>query len=132
MGVLIGALILIVGMFLKNPAVRLTALGVLVFGAITSMFAFYSGEGAEEVVEHLPGISEARIHTHEEQAETFFTMTLILGVVALLAFIAELKKSTYAKYLVMVSLLGSLACVVMAKYVGTSGGEIRHTEIRVD
>ncbi|GAB4241567.1 MAG: hypothetical protein Tsb0034_18670 [Ekhidna sp.] len=131
-GVLIGALILIVGMLLKNMTVKLTALGVLVFSAITSIFAFYTGEGAEEIVESLSSANHDLIHIHEEYAETFFIMMLILGVVALLGFIAELKKSTNAKYLVIVSLLGSIACIIMAKYVGTSGGEIRHTEIRSD
>ena len=62
-GLLIGILVLIAGLLLNKTEVKLTALGVFVFSAITSAFAFYTGEGAEEVVENISGISETLIHT---------------------------------------------------------------------
>ena len=129
-GILIATLILIAGFVLKKTAVKLTALGVFVFSAIASIIAFYTGEGAEEIVENISGISETLIHTHEEYAESFFTLTLILGGIALIGFITELKKFKYAKYFMYLTLLLALADVVLSKYVGTSGGEIRHSEIR--
>ncbi len=131
-GLVIGILVLIVGLFLKKRDIKLTALGVFVFSAIASIFAFYTGEGAEEVVENIAGISETLIHNHEEYAESFFTFTLILGAISLITFIAELKKFKYAKYLMFITLLLAIADSVLASYVGTSGGEIRHTEIRSD
>ncbi|WP_339789389.1 MAG: hypothetical protein ACMVP2_26980 [Imperialibacter sp.] len=129
-GILIGTLILMTGIVLKKTEVKLTALGVFVFSAITSIIAFYTGEGAEEVLENIAGISETLIHTHEEYAESFFTITIILGVLSLVGFVAELKKFKYTKYLAILILLLAIADGVVAKYVGTSGGEIRHSEIR--
>ncbi len=131
-GVLIGILVIIVGLIIKKTDVILTALGLFVFSAITSFFAFYTGEGAEEVVENILGISETLIHTHEEYAETFFTLTLVLGGVALLAFIATLKKIKFYHFLIFLTLLLALSDGIVATYVGTSGGEIRHSEIRND
>ena len=131
-GLLIGILILITGLLLKRTEVKLTALGVLIFSAIASVPTFYTGEGAEEVVENISGISETLIHDHEELAEKFFTLTLILGAIAIIAFIAELKKFKYAKHLIILVLILSISDLVLAKFVGTSGGEIRHTEIRTD
>lgn len=131
-GLLIGILILIMGLLLKRSEVKLTALGVLIFSAITSIFAFYSGDAAEDVVENMAGISKTLIEKHEELGETFFTLTLILGAIALIAFIAELKKVKFAKYLVMLVLIFAIADMVLAKFVGTSGGEIMHIEIRGD
>lgn len=131
-GVLIGILILITGLLLKRTEVKLTALGVLVFSAIASIFAFYTGEGAEEIVENIAGISESLIHEHEELAESFFTLTLIMGAIALIAFIAEIKKYKFSKYLIIFVLLLAISDGVLATFVGTSGGEIRHTEIRTD
>lgn len=131
-GLLIGILALIVGLILKKREVQLTALGIFVFSAITSALAFYSGEGAEEVVENMAGISETLIHTHEEYAESFFTLTLILGATALIAFIAELKKINVSRYLIILTLLLAISDGVLASFVGTSGGEIRHSEIRND
>ncbi len=131
-GLLIGILVLVAGLLLKKSEVKLTALGVFIFSAITSVAAFYTGEGAEEIVENISGISETLIHTHEEYAESFFTLTLVLGAVSLIGFVAELKTFKYAKYLYILILLLAISDGVLAKYVGTSGGEIRHSEIRSD
>ena len=88
-----------------------------------------TGEGAEEIVEEL-GISHDIIHEHEEMAETFMKVLYGLGLVSILGLVANVKK--YAKasivsYAVLVLAIGS---AVLSKSVGTSGGEIRHTEIR--
>ncbi|MEO6149344.1 MAG: hypothetical protein ABIP28_04245 [Mucilaginibacter sp.] len=40
--------------------------------------ALQTGEGAEEVVEHLQGVNKKLIHEHEEQAETFAILSHIL------------------------------------------------------
>lgn len=129
-GTLIGLLVLISGLLLKKSEVKLTAFGIFIFSAITSIVAFLTGEGAEEVVEDLSGISETLIHTHEEYAESFLILSISLGVIAIIGFIAELKKFKLSKLLTILILLIALANIVLGKYVGTSGGEIRHTEIR--
>ena len=131
-GLLIGILVLITGLVLKKTEVRLTGLGVFIFSAIASVFAFYTGEGAEEVVENVAGISETLIHAHEEYADSFFTLTLILGGISCIIFITEVRKFSLSKYLVMLCLLVAIADGILAIYVGASGGEIRHTEIRGD
>jgi formate hydrogenlyase subunit 3/multisubunit Na+/H+ antiporter MnhD subunit len=131
-GLLIGTLILIAGLLVKQRDVKLTALGVFIFTAITSIVAFYTGEGAEDGVENIAGISETLIHTHEEYAVSFFTISLIIGGLALIVLIAEIKKLKYTKYFIYLILLLALADDVLAKYVGTSGGKIRHSEIRGD
>jgi uncharacterized membrane protein len=131
-GLLIGILVLIAGFFLKKRDVKLTALCIFLFSAIASIFAFYTGEGAEEVVENISGISETLIHNHEEYAESFFTLTLILAAISLITFIAEIKNLKYAKYMMFIALMLAISDGILAKYVGTSGGEIRHSEIRSD
>jgi uncharacterized membrane protein len=129
-GILIGTLTLISGLLMKKSEVKLTAYGTLLFSAISSILAFLTGEGAEELVGNLSGISETLIHAHEEYAEAFLTLTLILGVLSLIASIAELKSFKFSKQLLIIVLLTSISALVLAKYVGTSGGEIRHSEIR--
>jgi uncharacterized membrane protein len=131
-GLWIGILVLIAGLLFKKTDVKLTAYGLFIFSAISSIFAFLSGERAVEVVKEIAGISETLIHTHEEYAELFFILILILGALSLVAFVTELKKLKYAKYILILTLILALATGVLAKYVATSGGEIRHTEIRND
>jgi glucan phosphoethanolaminetransferase (alkaline phosphatase superfamily) len=131
-GILIGILVLLTGFLLKKSEVKITALGIFVFSALASIAAFYSGEGAEEIVERIPGISETLINQHEESAELFFTVILILGGVSLVNMFLEIKKSKLSKFGFILVILISMAAGILAKNVGTTGGEIRHTEIRND
>lgn len=131
-GLLIGLLVLVTGFILKKSEIKVTALGIFIFSALASVAAFYSGEGAEEIVEKVPGISETLINQHEESAELFFTAILILGVFSLITLILEIKKSKFSNYGFVLVFLVTLVSGVLAKNVGTSGGEIRHTEIRND
>ena len=131
-GLLIGILVLIAGLVFNKTEVKLTALGIFIFSAITSIAAFYTGEGAEELVENLEGISETLTHTHEEYAETFYTLSLILGGLSLLTFILELKKIRLSKYMLIICLLMAIVGGISATYVSSSGGDIRHIEIHND
>ncbi|ASV29602.1 hypothetical protein [Maribacter cobaltidurans] len=129
-GVLIGFLVLLAGLIMKKPQIKNTALGIFIFSALTAIAAFLTGEGAEEIVENLPGISETLIHKHEEYAELFLTMMLILGGVSLITFFLQYKKLSFYKYGFVAVLLLSVTVIGISKYVGTSGGEITHIEIR--
>lgn len=129
-GVLIGFLVLSVGLILKKPQIKRTAMGVFIFSALTAIAAFLSGEGAEEIVANLPGISETLIHKHEEYAEQFYTMMLILGVASLLTSFMEYKKLPLSKFGFIAVLLLSGISIFISKNAGTSGGEITHIEIR--
>ncbi|MCZ4408229.1 hypothetical protein O3Q51_05385 [Cryomorphaceae bacterium 1068] len=131
-GLFIGTLVLIAGLLLKKTEVKLTAFGIYIFSAIASAMANKTGEEAEEILEEIAGISHSLIHTHEEYAETFLVLAMILGALSLIGFIAEVKKLKFANFLTVLILLFAIAAGVSATYVGTSGGEIRHTEIRDD
>ena len=131
-GVLIGFLVLLVGLIMKKPQIKNTALGIFIFSALTAIVAFLTGEGAEEIIENLPGISETLIHKHEEYAELFLTMIMILGGVSLITLFLQYKKLSFYKYGFIAGLLLSVTTIIISKYVGTSGGEITHIEIRSD
>lgn len=131
-GVIIGTLVIITGFLLKKVQVKQTALGINVFSAITAIAVFLTGEGAEEVVEDMSGISETLIHIHEEYAETFLILAIILGVLSILTFWLSIKNHKLTNYGFLLTLILSIGLIVVGKLAGTSGGEIRHPEIRVD
>ena len=126
----IGLLILIGGLLFKSEIVKRTAYLVFILGAITTLAAFATGEGAEEAVEHLPGVTENLIKTHEETAEIFAILSYILGAIALIGLYANYYKKSFANSLSYITLVAALATLFYAKQTGTTGGEIRHTEIR--
>lgn len=131
-GVLIGFLVLLTGYIIKSTEVKTTSLGIFIFSALATIAAIYTGEAAEDIVENLSGVSETLIHAHEEKAELFYTMMLILGGASLLTLFFQFKKFLFVKYGFMVVVLLSISNIVISTFVGTSGGEIMHTEIRDD
>lgn len=131
-GVLIGFLILLAGFMMQKEQIKNTALGIFIFSALTAIAAFLTGEGAEEIVENLPEISETLIHKHEEYAELFLTVLLILGGISFITLFLQYKKLSFYKYGFVLALLLSITSIIISKYVGTSGGEITHIEIRSD
>lgn len=128
-GLLISFLVLIAGFILKNKIVKRTALTLVIFSSLATIPAFYSGESSEDVVENFPSISETLIHTHEERAEFFFTIMLILGGFAIIVFIVDITDEKWSKPLYILLFMGLIFCAYLAKDVSTSGGEIRHPEI---
>lgn len=131
-GLLIGTITLIISILLKKSQVKLTALAILIFSALSSIAAFYTGEGAEEIAEEISTVSETIIHQHEENAELFCTLILIVGGLSVISFIAELKKSKYSHYLILIVLALAISSGYLAINTANSGGEIRHTEIRTN
>jgi len=130
LGVLFGLLILSTGFFLKNTSIKRTALGIFVLSAIFAVPAYLTGEGAEEVVESLPGVSENLIEAHEDLANIFLWMVGALGLFSLATFYADLKSKSISSTLYAITFVAALGSMIFAQQVGTSGGEIRHTEIR--
>ncbi|MBK9254123.1 MAG: hypothetical protein IPM42_01405 [Saprospiraceae bacterium] len=128
----IGLIVLAGGYFFKSTPVRLTALFIFVLGGISTLPAFFTGEGAEEIAEKLPGVTDAIIHRHEEFAETFAILSYILGAFSLIGLWANYKYKSYASIINGIVIIIALATLYYGKQTGTSGGEIRHTEIRSD
>lgn len=131
-GTIFGLGILIAGIVLKNTAVKNTAFVLLIVSAVFGFAAMSTGEGAEELVEDMPSVGKAIIHEHEELAEKFILVLYVTGAFALLSLIANLKKHSKAKLFTWITLLLTIVTTVLVKEVGTSGGEVRHTEIRAN
>lgn len=131
-GTIFGLGILIAGIVFKNNAIKNTAFVVLIVSAIFGFASMSTGEGAEELVEDMPTVGKKIIHDHEELAEKFILVLYVTGAFSLLSLIANIKKHSKAKLFTWITLLLTIVTVVLVKEVGTSGGEIRHTEIRAN
>ncbi|TDD74930.1 hypothetical protein [Flavobacterium caseinilyticum] len=129
-GTFFGIAILITGILLKNNSIKNTSYVLFIVAAIFGAFSMGTGEGAEEVVEDFPNIGKAIIHEHEELAEKFALLLYATGVFALISVVAAVKKFRLAKIFSIITLVLALISGIMSINVGTSGGEIRHTEIR--
>ena len=131
-GTIFGLGILVSGMLLKNNSVKNTAYILFIVAAVFSAFSMGTGEGAEELVEDLPNIGKQIIHEHEEIAEKFAIIMYATGLLGLLSLYTSIKNHKLAKTISFITLILALFAAFFAKSVGTTGGEIRHTEIRAN
>ena len=127
---LAGTIILIIGLISKSDAVKRTAYVFFIIAAIIALFTMNSGEEAEEIVEKLNDVPRHLIHNHEEIAETFAILLYVLGGISCIGLWASFKQKTFSIYIIIVTLLFAIVILFFAKKTATTGGEIRHTEIR--
>ena len=128
-GLFFGIGILAFGIIKKQTILVNTAYVIFIFCMIMAKATMMTWEGAEEIVEEL-GISHDIIHDHEELAETFMKVLYGLGILSILGLVVNLKKHSKAAIVSYVVLVLAIGSAILSKNVGTSGGEIRHTEIR--
>lgn len=128
---IVGLLTMIGGFIFRSEAVKRTSYFIFTLGALSTIPAFATGEGAEEAVEHIQGIDEKFIKIHEEAAEKFAVLSYILGGISLIGLWASFKEKTFSNIIAFVTIAFSVVVLMLAKQTGTTGGEIRHTEIKV-
>jgi uncharacterized membrane protein len=131
-GTIFGFGILIIGLILKNKTLMNTSYVLFIIAAIFAAFSMGTGEGAEELVEDMPNIGKQIIHEHEELAEKLAILLYVLAGLSLVGLYLNFKNNVKAKLLSFLILGIATAGLFLAQKVGTSGGEIRHTEIRAN
>ncbi|WP_396183938.1 hypothetical protein [Flavobacterium sp.] len=131
-GTIFGLGILIAGLIFKNQTLKNTAFVLFIIAAAFGFASMNTGEGAEEIAEKLPGVTDQLIETHEELAETFSLFLYATGLMSLISLFLAYKKSAIAKFTTLATVGVAIVAVFFAQQTGTSGGEIRHTEIRAN
>ena len=129
-GTILAIGILIGGIIIKNKAVKNTSYWVFIVAAIFGALSMSTGEGAEEIVKDMPTVGWEIIHEHEELAEKLALILYLLAALSFLALYLNFKKNTKEKLVSYIVIAIGFASLFVVQKVGTSGGEIRHTEIR--
>ncbi|MFM9825504.1 hypothetical protein [Flavobacterium sp.] len=129
-GTILGLGILVTGIIIKNNSVKNTAYALFVVAAVFAFFSMATGEGAEEIVEDMPNIGKHIIHEHEEMAENLALVLYLLGILSVIGIYFNLKNKAKANLISFLILTIAIVGAILAQITGTTGGEIRHTEIR--
>ncbi|OYT72610.1 MAG: hypothetical protein CFK49_07905 [Armatimonadetes bacterium JP3_11] len=129
-GTLFSLLLLSWALIRRNPELLKTALVAVLLVGLTSIPAYLTGEPAEHVIEHLPGVDKAFIEEHETMGKFALACGVALSVFAAAALGVGLRsaKGLWTGALV-VWLANALVFGVMG-YTAHLGGMIRHPEIR--
>ncbi len=131
-GTILGLGILIGGLVFKNNSIKNTAYCLFIVAALFSFASMNTGEGAEEIAEKLPDVTDQIIHEHEEAAEKLALVLYFLGAISIVGLYLNVKQNAKANIVSFLALAVAAVGVFLAQQTGTTGGEIRHTEIRAN
>jgi len=126
---LVGLVVLVIAMFKRNDTLTKTSFYLLLFAGISAAPVYFTGEGAEETIEHLPGVSESIIERHESLANLAFGVVGAAAIVSLMGLLLYRQKGILRTIRSLALFLAIATSGVMA-VTAHLGGEIRHTEIR--
>lgn len=126
---LVGLIMLAVAFFIKNSTITKTSYVMLLIASIAVIPVFFTGEGTEEAIENLPGVSEAIIERHEDVAKLAMIAITVAGLAALAALFSFKWQLATRVFKVVILLLAITSGGLMVQ-TAHLGGQIRHTEIR--
>ena len=128
-GALTALIVVVIGVLRKNVAVRTVGLSLYAVMALAVLPTYFSGEGAEERVENIAGISHDVIHEHEESAELSLIMMLVAAAVALATVVAQWKGMSIASTLSYLFVVIALITAIQIALTGHEGGKIRRPDL---
>lgn len=131
-GTIIIILVIGYGILKKDKAIIKTALLITVFISIVTIFAYTTGNGAQQMVEGMDDVTEKYIDEHEDAAGFSFIIMEILGGVSLIGLILFNKKEHYPSWFIAVIVFLLLATASTMARTANLGGKIHHPEIQKD
>jgi hypothetical protein len=129
-GMIIGGGLFLLSLIAKSEDLKRASLTVLVGIALISIPTYMSGNGAQDAIKAVPGVSKSLIETHEGAALEGIAFMEVLGVFAWLG-LWQLRRLTHVPNwnLAAILVLTLVTFGLMAR-AANIGGEIRHAEIR--
>ena len=130
-GVALGLLGLVIALFLRTRAARLTALAILFVSAVSAWPVYHYGEASEDgVLPLLDQDGRAWLEEHERRAEQLILLLYGTALLAAGASLAERFAPRAAVALTVVTALLATGSLVAGTYIAAAGGRIRHREFR--
>lgn len=124
-----GGILLLWGIIRKADNLKTISLYMMIAAALFTIPVFLTGDGTEELVEHLPGVNENVIEDHEEMARISMILIAITGFFSIMTIIFH-NKSGVRKYFFPALILLSLVSFGSMAKTAHLGGMIRHQEIQ--
>src|SRR5688572_215264 len=117
---LVALALLVVALLLKNDTLIKTAYIMILVAGTAAVPVYFSGEGAEEAIEKLPGISESIIEQHEDVAKYSMLSVAVAGLFALAALFSNRWQavSRILKILVLIISITSSALMIQTAHLG--------------
>jgi uncharacterized membrane protein len=128
-GAALGAVLLAYAVVRRSSEVAKLALALFAALAVVTVAVFFTGEPAEEAIEHMPGFSNTIVEQHEELALLSTIAFAGLGALGLAALV-YFRRRLLPRWAAATGLALSLTISGMMAVTANLGGQIRHSEIR--
>lgn len=124
-GVLFSLVLFTVSLW-KGPDFRKLGYGIILVTLLLSIVTIYSGEAAEERVEHNPGISEQWLETHDEIAELAIWFIIAIAALSIVGIWNEKSNKFAQKTITQLIILLLFISMLFFVRVNYTGGKIEH------
>ena len=101
----------------------------LVLG-VFALLAYITGDDAGKIMETYPGITKDIIEPHENVALFFFIGLMITSVLSIIGLYITITREKLLRRFSLLLLISALLLSILAVKTGSTGGTIRHTEIK--
>ena len=128
-GSILGALVFGYALWKKSNHTKNAAYFIFIISAIGTGIAYLTGEGAEDAVEDIQGVTEHLIEIHEDAAMYALISLIVLGGMSVIALLMSHFKTSFTKSISTIILIISIISFGLVARTGYLGGQIRHTEI---
>jgi hypothetical protein len=129
-GNIIGGGLFVLSLITNSDDLKRASLVVLLGISLISIPTYMSGNGAQDAIKSLPGVSKSLIETHEGAALVALAFMEVTGAFAWLGLWQFRRLARVPNWNLAVILVLTLVTLGLMVRVSNIGGEIRHAEIR--
>jgi hypothetical protein len=131
-GGIIGGGLFVLSLVTKSDDLKRASLVVLLGISLLSIPTYISGNGAQDAIKSLPGVSKSLIETHEGAALVALGFMVVAGAFAWLGLWQFRRLARVPNWNLAVILVLTLVTLGLMTRASNLGGEIRHAEIRAE
>lgn len=121
---------LMAGILRKSEELTRTGMVILIAVAVIAIPVYLTGEPAEEIVEHLPGVSEQALESHKDAGLMALITLEVIGAFALLGLLMNRRPRSLPRWLAPTLLILVVALTGWVGWTSYVGGQITHEEAR--
>ncbi len=132
LGTIFGLALLAYALFKRNDDLKRLALGVFVTVGLLALPVYFTGEPAEEAVEHVVGVSKSFVKAHEAAALVSLIGVELLGLIALVGLYLSRGGRRLSAKITRATVVVSLVTAGLMARTANLGAQIRHPEIRAE
>ncbi len=129
-GLIFSVILLAAALYRKSPELTRAAAVAFVAIAVVAIPVYLTGEPAEEIVEHMPGVAEDILERHETAGLVSLIALELLGAVALLGLVVSRGAQTLPRWLGPTLMALAVAVTAWVGWTANLGGQITHEEAR--